>query len=586
MSGPVFRFPGDDFDLPCVDVALVMESTYPFLKGGVSAVVHDIVVNNPDLTFGVIHISWDSKTVGKDIYGMPANVAWVDVIYLSLNEFKQDFLEMFDRPKLDAKEATNELLRAARSLSNGKTQPMWELYDEAINPQTRTWRLWPVLSTKPFMDSIMRMLPNDDDTSIGQLFWTLRDFFTLSYALMDRVHAPAHVYHAHTQGYAALVAACAARQHEATVLLTEHNLHIRDTINALFGRRQDQIVTQDSWKELPTTTTERMWALWWTALGAWAYPAADHLTYLYPGAVREAQSLGANESKAEILPNGLEWSKFEHTRREREDVVADIAAGAHHHWNLVAISRVVPIKAIIEMIDSIAVLRDRGINNLSLDILGPLEHDLEYAEKCQQHVAKRNLEGIIRFRGTQVVPEVLHDYDALVLSSYNEGQPIVVLEAMSAGLPVIGTEVGGMAMTVTRPLRADDGTAIGPAGRLVAPGDVSAFADAVEELIATPGLYTTFHENALERVRAAFMMEKIMKRYNSLYRELGAGTPLVPGRTSEHELPQSRRARGERQREPMLPESPAPRRDPIEVYPGRKRSLFGGSYFRRRLLGF
>ena len=39
-----------------VDVAIVMESTYPYLKGGVSAVVHDIITGNPDLTFGIIHI--------------------------------------------------------------------------------------------------------------------------------------------------------------------------------------------------------------------------------------------------------------------------------------------------------------------------------------------------------------------------------------------------------------------------------------------------------------------------------------------------------------------------------------------------
>ncbi|MBX7556032.1 DUF3492 domain-containing protein, partial [Streptomyces sp. tea 10] len=44
-----------------VDVAIVMESTYPFLKGGVSAVVHDIVTGNPDLSYGIIHISWDSE---------------------------------------------------------------------------------------------------------------------------------------------------------------------------------------------------------------------------------------------------------------------------------------------------------------------------------------------------------------------------------------------------------------------------------------------------------------------------------------------------------------------------------------------
>ena len=43
------------------------------------------------------------------------------------------------------------------------------------------------------------------------------------------------------------------------------------------------------------------------------------------------------------------------------------------------------------------------------------------------------------------VREFLGEFDLFVLSSYNEGQPIVVLEAMTAGIPMVGTDVGGMA---------------------------------------------------------------------------------------------------------------------------------------------
>ena len=65
------RRPNENFELEEVDVAIVAESTYPFLKGGVSAVVHDIIIGNPDLTFGIIHITWDSHSPLKDLYGMP-----------------------------------------------------------------------------------------------------------------------------------------------------------------------------------------------------------------------------------------------------------------------------------------------------------------------------------------------------------------------------------------------------------------------------------------------------------------------------------------------------------------------------------
>src|SRR5918912_1429534 len=80
--------------LPEVDVAIVMESTYPYLKGGVSTVVHDIVTGNPDLTFGIIHITWDTASPHEDLYGMPANVRWVRPVYLSMQEHREDFREL------------------------------------------------------------------------------------------------------------------------------------------------------------------------------------------------------------------------------------------------------------------------------------------------------------------------------------------------------------------------------------------------------------------------------------------------------------------------------------------------------------
>src|SRR4051794_24467368 len=64
-------------DLPEVDVAIIAESTYPYLRGGVSAVIHDIVVTNPDVEFGIIHIAWDRDSPHTQLYDPPPNVRWV-----------------------------------------------------------------------------------------------------------------------------------------------------------------------------------------------------------------------------------------------------------------------------------------------------------------------------------------------------------------------------------------------------------------------------------------------------------------------------------------------------------------------------
>ena len=120
---PAPRTPDPDY--PDVDVAIVMESTYPYLKGGVSSVVHDIVSENPDLTFGIIHIAWDSNSPQEDLYGVPENVKWVRVIYLSMEEFKEEFAHDCDPTHLrmnarQRKKLVRRILEAFSALVKGE----------------------------------------------------------------------------------------------------------------------------------------------------------------------------------------------------------------------------------------------------------------------------------------------------------------------------------------------------------------------------------------------------------------------------------------------------------------------------------
>lgn len=515
---PILRLPGDDRELPLVDVAIVMESTYPFLKGGVSAVVHDIITHNPDITFGIIHITWDTRAPSEDLYGMPANVQWVDVLYLSLEENGADFRAAVENPHED--QQVTQFIDAIQAALTGHYAPLRQLYLDAVNPQTRTWRLWSVLVDRRFMEAAVHATRGATDISLGELFWLMRDFFSLAYSLLDRVHPPARVYHAHTTGYASLVSAAAKIQNDGAFLLTEHNLYVRDTVNTLLNRPMNLPVTMQSHELHAGSTVEKFWTRWWTVLGAMLYPEADHITYLYPNAITEAADLGGDRSKSEILPNGIVWEEFDYARARRREAIETL--DARRTWRLACIARVVPIKGIIELIDTVALIVERGVDNVVVDVLGPTEHVPEYYEQCLARIREHGLEGRVTLRGTVAVRDVLHDYDALILTSFNEGQPVVVLESMVMGLPVLGTDVGGMDQLVIDHLTDTDGRTIGPCGDLVQPGDVVGLADMVERMVANPDLYRTWSANALDRLRTVFLMESIMVRYNAIYRRLGA----------------------------------------------------------------
>ena len=510
-----------------VDVAIVMESTYPYLKGGVSAVVHDIITGNPDLSFGIIHIAWSSTSPLTDLYGMPDNVAWVRVLYLSMDEH-EDFLSA--RPqdlhlgRRGRRALAERLVAALRSLAeDADCGPMWNLIADGMAASTRRYPLWALLGTREFMEVYRDSMPGLG-MSMADLFWLLRDFFSLAHAVLSETMPRAAVYHAHTTGYAALLAANAAREHGTSYLLTEHNLYVRDTVNTLLDRRMDQIVTLTDYRFFDVTPRERMWMAWWLEMGRMCYPGAYATTYLYPAAIEEARALGGDPSKAIVIPNGVVVEEFDAafaTRREKTGRIRSEGA-ANHVWRLVYIARVVPIKGLMDLIEAVRILRERG-RSVHLDVCGPTEHVPEYYERCRARISELGLEDTITIRGTVKVRQCLTEFDLFLLPSYNEGLPVVSLETMGAGIPTVSTDVGAVRTVVEDRIVGPDSRAWGPCGLVIVPGDPTIMADGVDRIIGDIDLYEHLSLAARGRVEAAYDLHRVNAAYNDLYRRGGAG---------------------------------------------------------------
>ena len=510
-----------------VDVAIVMESTYPYLKGGVSAVVHDIITGNPDLTFGIIHITWDSHAPLKDLYGMPDNVAWVRVLYLSMEEHQEDFLRARPRDlrmnRRQRRELSRRILGALFALAqDGQTEPLWDLISEGLSA-SRRYPVWAILGTREFMEAYHDMMP-DLGMSMTDVFWCLRDFFSLAYAVLAEPVPRAQVYHAHTTGYAMLLGVNAAREHGTKVLLTEHNLYVRDTVNTLLERRLDLNIRLTDYRTFDVSGRERMWMAWWLEMGRLCYPYAYASTYLYPRAITEANELGGDAGRAIVIPNGIVTSEFDASYAARLAAIEEIKKeGADKHlWKLVYIARVVPIKGLLDMIDSVRLMVDRGLN-IHLDVCGPTEHMPSYFEQCLTRIVEQGLESVITIRGTVKVRELLPEFDLFVLPSYNEGLPVVSLETMGAGIPTVSTDVGAVRSVVEDMIVTDDGQTWDPCGIIIEPGDPTVMADKVQEVISDVDLYERLSLNARGRVEAAYDLVKVNASYNKIYRQGGAG---------------------------------------------------------------
>jgi len=100
--------------------------------------------------------------------------------------------------------------------------------------------------------------------------------------------------------------------------------------------------------------------------------------------------------------------------------------------------------------------------------------------------------------------------DLFVLPSYNEGLPMGILEAMSFGLPVVSTPVGGI------PELVQDGRN----GILVTPGDVAGLAIAISGLLADVNRLRSFGEQSKSIVDNTFELTLVAARFERLYESL------------------------------------------------------------------
>ena len=98
----------------------------------------------------------------------------------------------------------------------------------------------------------------------------------------------------------------------------------------------------------------------------------------------------------------------------------------------------------------------------------------------------------------------------LVLPSFREGLPVIVLEAMAAGKPVVATPVGGVPELVSE----------GKTGLIVPVGNVQALADAILRLIENPGLAREMGKAGLERVAAKFSLDRMLEETFRVYEDV------------------------------------------------------------------
>lgn len=130
--------------------------------------------------------------------------------------------------------------------------------------------------------------------------------------------------------------------------------------------------------------------------------------------------------------------------------------------------------------------------------------------KIREYIGACDLQRRVHLLGKRNdIAECLTASDVFVMSSDWEGNPLAVMEAMSAGLPVVATAVGGVPELVDS----------GQHGILVPPGDGAAFTNAMRILLNDPHKRAVMAGAGRARAKSAFNVDRMAQGYAKLYRE-------------------------------------------------------------------
>ena len=143
---------------------------------------------------------------------------------------------------------------------------------------------------------------------------------------------------------------------------------------------------------------------------------------------------------------------------------------------------------------------------------GPLSAELDRAIEASGHAGS-----IQRLPYWHDVPALLAAADVLVLASRFEGLPLVTIEAMATGRPVVGTRVCGMTEAIVDRVT----------GRLVEPGDAGALAAGILDVLAEPRRAAAYGAAGRRRYERLFTARRMVEDTLGVYRAL-LGRPPIP----------------------------------------------------------
>jgi len=487
-----------------VDVMLFGEGTYPYIRGGVSSWIHQLVNGMPDLKFGIVFLGSQPSDYGDIRYELPDNVIHLEVHYLF--DEKQNLKKKRQKDS-DAFGGIHELYNWFKSEEGGMPESIRSI-DFFTNKITHEHFLF----SKQSWDFITeKYLQNAPDLPFIDYFWTVKNIHMPVWILANIVKTmpKCKILHSPSTGYAGFMGALGSYHTGKPYILTEHGIYTRE-------RKIDMLTAEWISFKKPTLLKQleefnyikQMWVNFFDRIGRFSYERANPILSLFSGAREIQVRFGADRNKTLVVPNGVDVDGLGVAYGQRGEGVPLV---------ITLIGRVVSIKDIKTFIRAMRITVNE-IPNVEAWVVGPLDEDPEYANECKKMVETLGLENNFFFKGFQNIKDILPQTGLLTLTSISEGMPLTILEGFAAGIPCVATDVGSCRDLIYGGLGEED-EALGAAGEVTTIANPSALAKSYIRFLSDENLWKQAQKTALDRVQRYYRQDQFLETYRKIYEE-------------------------------------------------------------------
>lgn len=501
------------------DIGLLLEGTFPFVAGGVSSWVNQIIRAFPEYRFACVFIGSQPEDYGEMKYALPDNVVHLETHYLRTPHRQAP-------PR--AEEGHAETFARVEELHDYLRAPGQNKFDSALFEQVfRELFSGGKLSEEAFLYSrcawdytTKQYRRFSTDPSFVDYFWTVRNMHQplWTFARIAENLIPVRAFHSVSTGYAGFLGSLLKRRSGRPLILSEHGIYTKERKIDLF---QSEWIkdSRNLFHKNPAEISyiRRLWIRFFESLGRMCYDSADIITALYEANRQRQIADGADPARTRNIPNGINLQRLAPLRAKRPETPPPV---------LCLIGRVVPIKDVKTFIRAMRIVVNR-LPEAEGWIAGPTDEDPDYGLECMNLTASLGLADRVKFLGFQKIDDILPKIGVMILSSISEALPLVILEGYAAGVPTVATDVGSCRQLVYG--FDEDDQALGPSGRVVRIADPQALADASLELLTDIDGWRAAQQSGIRRVEKYYTQELMIERFRDVYREALDRQPETPG---------------------------------------------------------